>query len=113
MRARHDIGSGLPGDDLRRGVAASAEEAVDRGEDEERQDRRRDEAADHDRGKRPLDLGPITTLTNFGRLPYARMVLVWTGFALVLIALFWLSHGGFEEVQIRFQLLIDWFKQNG
>ena len=26
---------------------------------------------------RPLDLGPITTLTNLGRLPYFRMVLVW------------------------------------
>ena len=41
---------------------------------------------------RPLDLGPITTLTNFGRLPYVRMVLVWTFFALVLIAIFWLTH---------------------
>ena len=41
---------------------------------------------------RPLDLGPITTLTNFGRLPYVRMVLVWTFFALLLIAIFWLTH---------------------
>ena len=62
---------------------------------------------------RPLDLGPITTLTNFGRLPYFRMVMVWTGFALLLIALFWLSHGGFEQVKGRFLLFIDWFKQNG
>jgi len=30
---------------------------------------------------RPLDLGPITTLTNFGRLPYVRIVLVWLFFA--------------------------------
>ena len=35
---------------------------------------------------RPLDLGPITTLTNFGKLPYVRMALVWGGFALLLIA---------------------------
>ena len=41
---------------------------------------------------RALDLGPITTLTNLGRLPYVRMVLVWLFFALVLVAIFWLSH---------------------
>ena len=34
---------------------------------------------------RPLDLGPITTLTNLGRLPYLRMTLVWTLFALLLV----------------------------
>ena len=50
---------------------------------------------------RPLDLGPITTLTNFGKLPYVRMALVWTGFALLLVAVFWLTHGGFEQVQSR------------
>ena len=61
---------------------------------------------------RPLDLGPITTLTNFGRLPYVRMVVAWGGFALVLVAAFWLTHGGFEKIQGRFLLLIDWFKQN-
>src|SRR5882724_2202941 len=33
---------------------------------------------------RPLDLGPITTLTNFGKLPYVRMALAWTAFALLL-----------------------------
>ena len=62
---------------------------------------------------RPLDLGPITTLTNFGNLPYVRMVLVWTFFALILVAIFWLTHGGFEQVNARLQLLIEWFKQNG
>ncbi len=54
---------------------------------------------------RPLDLGPITTLTNFGKLPYVRMGLAWTFFALLLIAFFWLTHGGF-------MWLIDWFQQN-
>jgi len=62
---------------------------------------------------RPLDLGPIATLTNLGRMPYVRMAVVWTGFALLLIALFWLSHGGFETVNAQFQGIIDWFKQNG
>jgi len=59
---------------------------------------------------RPLDLGPITTLTNFGKLPYVRMVLVWSLFALLLVALFWLTHGGFEQVQTRLMDVIDWFK---
>jgi hypothetical protein len=63
---------------------------------------------------RPLDLGPFTTLTNFSRLPYVRMALAWIGFALLLIAVFWLTHGGIKSVkdyfQEHFQLLIEWFK---
>jgi hypothetical protein len=62
---------------------------------------------------RPLDLGPITTLTNLGRLPYFRMALVWTLFALLLFFVFWLTHGGFEQLNTRLLLLIDWFRQNG
>ena len=61
---------------------------------------------------RPLDLGPITALTNLGRLPYFRMVLAWTLFALLLIAIFWLTHGGFNQVRSHLLLLIDWFRQN-
>jgi hypothetical protein len=41
---------------------------------------------------RPLDLGPITTLTNFTRLPYARMITIWFLFAVILVALFVLTH---------------------
>jgi hypothetical protein len=41
---------------------------------------------------RPLDLGPITTLANFGRFPYFRMALVWTLFALLLVTIFILTH---------------------
>jgi len=41
---------------------------------------------------RPLDLGPITPLTNLGKLPYTRMIFAWTLFALLLIALFWMTH---------------------
>jgi hypothetical protein len=41
---------------------------------------------------RPFDLGPITTLTNLGRIPYLRMALSWTLFALLLIIIFILTH---------------------
>jgi hypothetical protein len=40
---------------------------------------------------RPLDLGPITTLTNLGRMPYFRMVLAWTIFAMILVGIFILT----------------------
>jgi hypothetical protein len=42
---------------------------------------------------RPLDLGPITTLTNISRLPYAKMVAIWILFGLLLAGLFALTHG--------------------
>ena len=41
---------------------------------------------------RPLDLGPIATLTNIGRLPYLKIVGTWLVFALILILIFWLTH---------------------
>ena len=41
---------------------------------------------------RPFDLGPITTLTNLGKLPYLKMVLAWTLLALLLVAIFILTH---------------------
>lgn len=56
---------------------------------------------------RPLDLGPITTLTNFGRLPVVRMILAWTLFALLLVFVFWLTHGGFSQVKDQLSDLID------
>ena len=39
------------------------------------------------------------------------MILVWTLFALLLIAVFWLTHGGFRQVQNQILLLMDWFRQ--
>ena len=62
---------------------------------------------------RQLDLGPIMTLTSLGRVPYFRMAMVWTFFALLLVLVFWLTHGGFALVESRLLLLIDWFRQNG
>jgi hypothetical protein len=41
---------------------------------------------------RPFNLGPITTLTNLGKLPYLKMVLAWALFALLLVAIFILTH---------------------
>lgn len=41
---------------------------------------------------RPLDLGPITTVTNFARLPYRKMALIWIIFALMLVVVFILTH---------------------
>jgi hypothetical protein len=40
---------------------------------------------------RPLDLGPITTLTNLGKLPVKQMVTIWAGFLSVLGIIFWLT----------------------
>jgi hypothetical protein len=41
---------------------------------------------------RPLDLGPITTLTNFSRLPLKKMFGAWLIFALILVLIFQLTH---------------------
>jgi hypothetical protein len=41
---------------------------------------------------RPLDLGPITVLTQLGQVPYVRMALAWIGIALLLIEAFRLIH---------------------
>ena len=45
---------------------------------------------------RPLDLGPISTLTNISRLPYAKMVVIWLLFVLLLVAVFLFTHFRFE-----------------
>lgn len=41
---------------------------------------------------RPFDLGPITTLTNLGRIPYLKMTVVWALFVLLLVAVFHYTH---------------------
>jgi hypothetical protein len=41
---------------------------------------------------RPFDLGPITTLTNLGKIPYFGIIVIWTLFALLLIVIFLLTH---------------------
>jgi hypothetical protein len=41
---------------------------------------------------RPLDLGPITTLTQLSQIPYFKMVATWILFGLLLILLFYVTH---------------------
>jgi hypothetical protein len=41
---------------------------------------------------RPLDLGPITTLTHLSHLPMVRMAATWLLFGLLLVLLFYLTH---------------------
>ena len=41
---------------------------------------------------RPLDLGPISTLTHWSRLPFVKMGTTWVLFGLLLILLFYLTH---------------------
>jgi hypothetical protein len=60
---------------------------------------------------RPLDLGPITRLTNFGRLPYVRMVLAWLGYGLILLVVFVIIHNDiWRAVLDRINGVIAWFK---
>jgi hypothetical protein len=41
---------------------------------------------------RPLDLGPIATLTHWSHVPYVKMSVTWILFGLLLILLFYLTH---------------------
>jgi hypothetical protein len=41
---------------------------------------------------RPLDLGPIATLTSIARVRYSKMIGIWLLFAALLVALFILTH---------------------
>jgi hypothetical protein len=41
---------------------------------------------------RPLDLGPITTLTHLSHLPFVKMTMSWLLFGLLLVLLFDLTH---------------------
>ena len=41
---------------------------------------------------RPLDLGPITTLSNLGKYPYLRMTLAWLLLFGLIFGFYWLTH---------------------
>lgn len=62
---------------------------------------------------RPFDLGTVGRLTNLGSLPSVRLTLAWSFLALVLIGIFWATHGGYEHIQKWWLLFTDWFRQNG
>jgi hypothetical protein len=40
------------------------------------------------------------------------MALAWASYALLLVAVFWLTHGGFEQVKARLLDVFDWLRQN-
>lgn len=46
---------------------------------------------------RPLDLGPIATLTQLTRWSYGKMVFIWFAFALLLVLIFVLTHLPFRH----------------
>ena len=41
---------------------------------------------------RPLHLGPIATLTSIREVRFSKMIGIWVLFALILIAIFWITH---------------------
>lgn len=41
---------------------------------------------------RPLDLGPISVLTHWSRLPYVKMAVSWILFGLLLVLFFYFTH---------------------
>ena len=56
---------------------------------------------------RPLDLGPIATLTNLSMLPFRKMIFVWLTLALLFVALFLVTHN-FEPFQQALNEILSW-----
>jgi hypothetical protein len=56
---------------------------------------------------RPLDLGPIATLSNLSMLPFRKMIFVWIALVLLFVGLFFATHN-FEEVQRVLNDLVSW-----
>ena len=58
---------------------------------------------------RPLDLGPIATLTNLSMLPFRKMIFVWLTLTLLFVALFLVTHN-FESFQQALNELLSWVR---
>ena len=56
---------------------------------------------------RPLDLGPIATLSNLSMLPFRKMIFVWLTLALLFVALFFVTHNS-EPLQRMMNDLLSW-----
>jgi hypothetical protein len=56
---------------------------------------------------RPLDLGPIATLTNLSLLPFRKMILVWLTLALLFVLLFLVTHN-FDQFQRMLNDVLSW-----
>jgi len=49
---------------------------------------------------RPLDLGPIATLSNLSMLPFRKMIFVWAMLVLLFVALFVLTHNSAQNHEL-------------
>lgn len=58
---------------------------------------------------RPLDLGPITTLTNLSMLPLRKMIFVWLLLMLLFVALFVVTHNSEQNHHVLNEFL-DWLR---
>jgi hypothetical protein len=54
---------------------------------------------------RPLDLGPMATLSNLSMLPFRKMIFVWLTLVLLFVALFVVTHNRDEIQQLLSQFL--------
>jgi hypothetical protein len=58
---------------------------------------------------RPLDLGPIATLSNLSLLPFRKMILVWIALMLVFVLLFLLTHNT-EQLHATLNEIEAWLR---
>jgi hypothetical protein len=56
---------------------------------------------------RPLDLGPMATLSNLSMLPFKKMISVWTALVLLFVAIFVVTHN-LEAIQRLLNDLFVW-----
>ncbi|HEX4264389.1 MAG TPA: hypothetical protein VH597_08620 [Verrucomicrobiae bacterium] len=54
---------------------------------------------------RPLDLGPIATLSNLSMLPFRKMIIVWCGLMLLFVALFIVTHNSQQNEHLLNEFL--------
>jgi hypothetical protein len=58
---------------------------------------------------RPLDLGPIATLSNLSMLPFRKMIFVWLLLMLLFVVLFVVTHNS-EQNQHLLKAFLDWLR---
>lgn len=56
---------------------------------------------------RPLDLGPIATLSNLSALPFRKMIFFWIAIALLFVALFLVTHNS-QQFQDALNEFVSW-----
>jgi hypothetical protein len=58
---------------------------------------------------RPLDLGPIATLSNLSTLPFRKMIVAWLLLMMLFVALFVVTHNS-EQNQHLLKASMDWVR---